>query len=366
MRCGSRGEENTPTPHRLTPNTFMLSRFVALIAVLFWLGRCHAAQIDPSVAPYEESVLIMGTVGRVQIWGLSKEKARRLCEAIFLSWKEVDSTMSLYKPASDLVRLNEHAGKGPVTVSSDLIDILIKAQAACAKTHGAFDVRVGALIELWGLGVHPREGVPTIAEVRRAAYKARHARIALDPIRCRAAITQTGVQIDLGGIAKGYALDKAAALVYRARAKRSLLDLGGQLMAIHPPPSGWVIGLREPGNPQGSIGTLRIRRTCSLSTSSQEDRFRKEGTIQRGHILDPRLGRPVSRSGSVSVLARSGTQADALSTAMLILKPQEAVSLLRQWEGVDVLRLQRVRAKGHGTNRWRIWQSPGMKKIFTL
>jgi FAD:protein FMN transferase len=289
----------------------------------------------------------------VKIWHPRATASHRACQEVFRIWQDVDETMSLYKPASDLVALNNHAGKGVMSVAPSLMEVLQEAQKYSQKTRGRYDMRVGRLMDYWGMGVetdrvhgqstqeHTQEKIPSAPQVF------------LYPSLGKAAL-HAHTKLDLGGIAKGYALDKAAQALRQRHVERAILDLGGQLFILNPPAEGWSIGIREPGNVQRIVGTLRIKETCSIGVSSQEDHFIQRGGESLGHVMDPRDGLPVSQEGSTSVIAPTATQADALSTAFLMATPQEISALLRDFPAVEVLR---VTAKENG--HWQIWREKG-------
>ena len=334
-------------------------RFLRVIVFLLCTFFIQASFSIAAEKPFERSCIVMGTIGKAQIWGLDEARAEALCQKVFQEWKEVDQTMSLYKPTSDLMRLNEHAGQNPITVSDDLIEILQQAKDYAMRTQGIFDVRIGELMDLWGLGVAPRKRAPAPGELASARMRSRRAEIYLNPATHQAAIRDALLKIDLGGIAKGYALDKTCQLLLKSKAQAALLDLGGQLMVYHPPAEGWLIGVRKPGNPEEIVGTLKIQSTCSISTSSQEDRFRMLGRIRLGHVIDPRTGHPVRARGSGVVVASTATQADVLSTVLLVRGMDRMGALLKDFPGVELLRIVPDKK-----NRWRYWQSSGIQKIF--
>ena len=342
--------------------SYLLSALACFVSFMFLGPRpCLGGGQAP---PYEASIAVMGTVGKVQIWGLPEREARAVSEEIFTVWKDVDKTMSLYKPQSDLVALNNHAGQAPLTVSRDLIRILRLARIYEKRTGGIFDVRVGRLMELWGLGVVPRDGMPGRPEIIRTLRQAKRAQVVLYPAEGQVQIRGDGAKIDLGGIAKGYALDKSCDRLRARGVPKALLDLGGQLMLWNPPPEGWIIGVREPGS-DNIVGTLCIKKTCSISVSSQEERFRFRGKMRIGHVLDMRTGRPVRRRGSLSVVAVSATQADVLSTAFLVAGEEGAKTLLKDFPDIQVLRVMPAARDGGENHSWRFWESRGMEKLFS-
>lgn len=338
----------------------MIRRIAACLAVALFLLAASSRASGISEKYYEASVAVMGTIGRVQIWGWEESRASKACEEVFAVWRRVDRTMSLYKPSSDLVRLNNHGGQGPMEVSPELMEVLARSREYASRTGCVFDARIGPLMDAWGLGVVPRKGPPPGSEeVAAAKRRAESGDIILHAAGRQAELTGAGMKVDLGGIAKGYALDKACGLLREMGVERAVLDLGGQLLVYNPPPEGWQMGVREPGDAGRIIGILNVTRTCSIAASSQEDRFILQGNARMGHVLDPRTGRPVSRRGALTVVAPTAVEADALSTAFFILGEKGTIPLLADFPGVEVLAAEEKKG------RWSVWKSPGMEKLFS-
>ncbi len=303
----------------------------------------------------------MGTVGKVQIWGLPPQEAKQAAQSIFAVWKSIDDTMSLYRPESDLCRVNAEAGGAPVRVSPDLVDILRMAREFNRRSRGLFDVRVGRLMDLWGLGVQGDTGAaipPAAAEVQETLLAMQSAVVETDAREQTARISRAGVLLDLGGIAKGYALDASAEILKPFKKRVSaILDLGGQLLLLNPPAQGWKVGIREPGSDQRMLGAVTIRRSCSLATSSQADRFVETGGKRYGHVLNPLSGEPSGRTGSVLVTAANAVEADVLGKVLFLADEAQAKRLLRDFSGVEMVTVQKDTA-----GQWKLQATPKIAK----
>jgi len=232
----------------------------------------------------------------------------------------LEDQMSVYRPASELSRLNREAAAGAVRVEPKLFDLLARARDLCLNTEGCFDPTSGPLISLWQncrkQGRIPDEG--EIAEtLRRRGIEHLH----FDRSRHSIKFDRPGVELNLGGIGKGYALDQAAALL-RGRGIHDYLIHGGHSSLLaegeHAGQRGWPIGIRNPLFPKNRIAILRLN-DSAMSTSGCGVQSFRHGGRRYGHILDPRSGWPVESMLSVTVLARTAADADALSTAFFVM-----------------------------------------------
>ncbi len=248
-------------------------------------------------------------------------------EPLFERAAELERIFTRFDPQSELSRLNRHAGLGSRRVSSELARLLADSLDFSRITHGSFDVTIGPLVSLWADAAR-RGRMPTRRELAaaRALVGSRHLRA--DPRSLRAELLTPGVSVDLGGVAKGFALDELALELQRRGVKSALLSFGqSSVLALGAPPEGpgWRMLLRDPDDRVAGIVELR---DTSLSVSgSLAQEIEIEGR-KYGHLIDPRTGRPLRRRGIAAVTASSGARAEALSKAMLILSPAEGLALL--------------------------------------
>ena len=262
---------------------------------------------------------LMGTVLEIRLPGAT-EGADELAEAAFREVAAVEAAASLWRPGTELEAVHERAAEGqPVVVSEVLGALLEETLRAAALTEGAFSPAVGALVRAWDLRGEGRS--PSRAEIARATALARPDGVRFDAAS-RTLRLEAGVALDLDGIAKGFALDRAAAALRARGADDALLNFGGQLLAIGPPagrPAREALVV-SPTDPSVPVLSVRLR-DASLSTSANSERVRIVAGREAGHLLDPRTGRLVPFSGSATVLAPTGALADALSTAWAVEGP---------------------------------------------
>jgi thiamine biosynthesis lipoprotein len=243
--------------------------------------------------------------------------------------RRVEGRLSRFDDASDLSELNRHAGKAPMKVDRDLLEVLIAAARARTTTGGAFDVAVEPLMRVWGFR-DPRKAPPGAMELREAEKAVRASVVRIEG--ARVTLPSAVTQLDLGGIGVGYGLDRAARVLRTCGVERAFLDVSGDCIALGAPPGeeGWRVDLADPSSsgPARPAGLLRDR---ALATSANTMSVVRYGSTIRGHVMDPATGYPADRRMQVSVQARSGIDADVLSTAMLVAgRPFEGVE---KWWG---------------------------------
>lgn len=241
----------------------------------------------------------------------------------------LEAQLTIYRPTGEVARLNQEAHRGPVAIDPGLAELLARAEDLGRETQGAFDITAGALTKAWGF--FERAGrVP--ADDRLAAALAvsgwRHFELdrAAGTVRYRVA----GLELNLGAIGKGYALDRAAALLDQAGLGTYLLHGGQSSVRVRSgaqpegPRQGWTLGVVDPLRPGRRLAQLRLV-DRALGTSGSGTQFFREGGRRYGHILDPRTGRPADGVYSATVLAPTAAEADALATALYVLGPVQAL-----------------------------------------
>lgn len=245
---------------------------------------------------------VMGQPVHVMVFAESDDAGLEACAQALAELRRVEGRLSLFDDASDLCELNRHAGRKPMRVDQDLKDVLRAAEAFRARTAGAFDPAVEPLMRTWGLH-RPRRAPPTEGEISaaRAAVAAAVVRQDGNVVRLPSAHTQ----LDFGGIAVGYGIDRAVAVLRGLGIQRAFLDVSGDCYGLGAPPGepeGWLVGIA------GSSQSVRLR-DVGLATSANS---------VSGHVMDPATGRPVPGHQQMTVLAQTALIADALSTGALV------------------------------------------------
>jgi thiamine biosynthesis lipoprotein len=270
----------------------------------------------------------MGQTVHLQLYAASEAAGYEAAQAALAELRRVESALSLFDDSSDLTELNRHAGRGPLAVGPDLVAVLEAAVRLERRTGTAFDPAVEPLMRAWGFHA-PRTSEPTAAELSEARAAVRAARIELRGRQ--AALPSASTRLDLGGIGVGYGLDRAADVLRQFGVSRALLDVSGDCLAMGAPPgeSGWLVAVADPGRPGAVIATTRLRDEA-LATSSNLVSVVRYGRAVRGHVMDPASGFPATGCTQATVVARTGIEADALSTAMLV-SPRRFRGVLRSY-----------------------------------
>jgi thiamine biosynthesis lipoprotein len=295
-----------------------------------------SAQGSPEAPNTEASFVhkkkyVMGTVFEIAAYG---ESRLQLSAAVDLALQEVvrlDDVMSDYKTDSALSRLNHSPHSEPERVPPDLYRVIGEALQYSRLSGGKFDVTVGPLVNLWKAAIRGGQP-PSSAEEEKVRACVGYQKVELIPpdrIRFHSPCTQ----IELGAIGKGYALDRAADVLRAHGLSRALLDAGGStLVALGTPPgqAGWLVHLRDPSN---RVGPAVMLSDSSVSTSEQTPPSLLSPE-QAGHIIDPDSGAPERTPFAVSVVAKTGTASDALSTTLLLAGPEKGKELVKTVAGV--------------------------------
>jgi len=293
----------------------------------------------PAMASYFEVRLGAGVPGAL---GLA-ERALDLID-------QLEAQLSVYREDSEVSRLNGSAHAGPVVVEPGLFALLDRALALGRETGGAYDVCTGALSQAWGFVRGPKR-VPDPQVLADARDRTGGHHLTLDPVRSTVRSDREGVAVNLGSIGKGYAIDRAAQLIRDYWWPTSALIHGGRssLYALGSPPGvfggRWEIALRNPFDAESPLGTLRLRNRGLGTSGDAFQRFESDGRVY-GHIIDPRTGEPAAGPASVTVLAPTAADADALSTALYLLGPDDAAEYVAAHPGVAALFVDQGPADG--------------------
>jgi len=257
----------------------------------------------------------MGQAVHIQLFVEQEDLGLEAAAAALAELRRVEARLSLFDGASDLCALNERAGRGALRVDVDLRTVLGLAQGYREATAGAFDAAVEPLMRVWGFH-QTRKTEPTAAEIAEARRAVATAVVRLEGDR--AALSPGYVRLDFGGIAVGYGVDRAVAVLRAAGVRRALVDVSGDCYGLGTPPGepGWVVQIAEPEDPNGIRGTT-VLRDAGLATSANTVAVLRYGRALRGHVMDPSTGWPATRR-QVSIRARTAVAADALSTAELV------------------------------------------------
>lgn len=258
----------------------------------------------------------MGQPVHLQLFAESAAQGYDAAAAALAELRRVERRLSLFDDKSDLVELNRQAGRRDMRVDRDLAYVLAAALRLQAASGGAFNPAVEPLMRAWGFHA-PRSAEPTGGEIAEAREAVRAARLVVD--NGRVSLPSAHTLLDLGGIGVGYGLDRAMTVLRAAGVSRAFLDVSGDCLALGSPPgeAGWLVEIAAPEKDGRIIAATRLR-DAALATSANTTSVVKYGKAIRGHVMNPDTGWPAGALTQVTVVARTGIEADALSTAMLV------------------------------------------------
>jgi thiamine biosynthesis lipoprotein len=287
---------------------------------------------------YEATRLSMGCVYAIEVYGRDVRGMAATVGEAFDEIDRLDRLMSHYKPLSPLSRINRDAAAGPMPVEPELFDFIAAAIGYTRESDGAFDITVGPLMKAWGF--FGGDGhMPSPAALAGARRHVGAAHVLLDTRARTIRFDQAGVELDLGGIAKGYAVDQAVRILRARGVPAALVSAGGStIYALGKPPlsDGWQLSVQDPIDSRRTARTLRLSDRALSIAGSSEKSFEVDGA-RYSHIMDPRTGQPVQGVLSVAVVAASGTAGDALDDALFVLGPTRSREYLRKWPAVEVM-----------------------------
>jgi thiamine biosynthesis lipoprotein len=279
-----------------------------------------ALQGAENLVRYEASHESMGTVFTVAVYGRERTFLAEAVEEVFEEVDRLDEQMSNYKPQSELSVINREAASHPVVVEPGLFHLLEISVRRSEETDGAFDITVGPLMKAWGF-FRGRGRLPTRAEISQALKRVGYQHLKLDAERRTIRFDASGVEIDLGGIAKGYAVDRAVEILRSNGITSALVSSGtSSIYALGSPPGshGWKITVRDPYDAHKAGDVFHLQ-NYSVSVSGSYEKFFKISGKNYCHIMDPHTGWPVSDVLSTVVLAPTGTDTDGRSAGFFVM-----------------------------------------------
>lgn len=331
-----------------------LACFLAVMA--FVLSSCGIGAVNSSIKPTEAEDFMMGTIITQRVYA---SNARAAIQETSARLKAIENLMTINAPGGDVNSLNEAAGKKPVVLSPETINILKTAKKYAEISRGAFDVTIGPLVKAWGVFTdNPR--IPSQDEIDRLLKLTDYRKLKVDTVNSKAMLELPGMIADLGGIAKGYAGDEAIKIYRKYGIKSAYINLGGNVVVLGTKPDGkpWRIGIQNPRAENGFyIGIVEVTDKAVVTSGDYERFFEKDG-IRYHHILDPNTGYPAD-SGLISatIVTDISMDADALSTSVFVLGLKKGWELVKNLKGVEAIFI---------TKEKEVYVTEGLKNSFTF
>lgn len=277
---------------------------------------------------------IMGTRISVELWANDKASGEAAIDAVMADMRRVDELMSTYKSTSELSKVNARAALEPVKISDELFELLTTALQYSRDTDGAFDITYASVGYMYDFRQRKR---PDEASIEKALPAISYRHVSLDSKTRTVRFSRSGVRVDLGGIAKGHAVDSGIQLLQKRGITRALVTAGGDSRIIgdrfgNP----WVVGIRHPDRKNEVIAKIPLE-DAALSTSGDYERYFDENGVRYHHIIDPHSGHSASKVRSATIIGPTATRTDGLSKTAFVLGPERALEIYNRLEDIDAI-----------------------------
>jgi thiamine biosynthesis lipoprotein len=312
-------------PVNKTHSTF---KTIAALLAFAAAGVAHAEWVSRTVDG------IMGTRISVELWADDKASGEQCIDAVMAEMNHIDATMSTYKPDSEVSQVNAKAALAPMKISDELFNLLTTAVEYSRITHGAFDITYASVGFMYDFHAHRK---PTEEQIKTALPAVNYRHLLLDPRTHTIKFSQPGVRIDLGGIAKGYSVDRGIEILQARGIKHAFVSAGGDSRIIGDRfGKPWMVGIRHPDHADQVILRLPLIDTA-ISTSGDYEHYFDENGQRYHHIIDPHTGHSASKVRSATVLAATATRTDGLSKTAFVLGAEEAIKIYESLGDVDAV-----------------------------
>lgn len=319
-----------------------LGRTLAMATIIASASAAVACQHD-APRPAEPHVvqrlgLAMGSELSLTAWTDDEAVANGAFDAVFAEFERLDGLMSVWKPESEINRLNAAAGDHPVPIGPDVRAAIDVAHQVSNWTGGKFDVTFGALSDIWKFDQDQDGSVPSAADIAARLPFIDYTQLVVDDSAGTAFLKKRGMRAHLGGIGKGYAVDKAVAIFRERGIVNFMIQAGGDMyVGGKRGDRPWRLGINDPRGPAGdSFATLELS-DSTFSTSGDYERFFMKEGVRYHHLLDPDVGQPARGCRSVTIVSKQAVLADGLSTGVFILGPEQGMALVERLPDVEAV-----------------------------
>jgi thiamine biosynthesis lipoprotein len=327
-----------------------------MIVWLLGVAISAAAPSEPALKRFEHTQTEMAVPIRIVLYTHDNATAQKAAEAAFFRFHQLNAILSDYDPQSELRRLCDTSTEGhSVRVSDDLWRVLVRALELSERSGGAFDVTISPVVHLWRSARQTKE-LPSPESLRRALSRVGYRSVRLDHGRHTVELLKPNMRLDLGGIAKGYAVDEAMAVLRKHGVTRMMVEAGGNLGLGEPPPErpGWRIGIAPPDVRSPPREYLWLSR-CAISTSGDMWQFAVIGGKRYSHLINPHSGMALTDRSSVTVVGPDGLSTDGVSSAVAILGPQKGLALVESMpdSAAFIVRMTDGKLTIYRSKRWQ-------------
>lgn len=312
-------------------------RVIALIGVLLLGAGCtDIRSVVSQPAVVKRAQTHMGTLVTITAVAPTESVALAASTAAFSEIHRLEQLLSTWIPTSELSRVNAAAGQAPVRVSSETIELVRRSIEIAAMTDGGFNIAIGPAVEAWS--VLEGQRIPTQEQLERLTALVDVQDIQLNEREGTLALAKRGMKIDVGGIGKGYAADRAVEAMRASGATAGVVALSGDIKTFGHLPGGakFPVGIQHPRRERAVITVIELENEA-ISTAGDYERFFERDGVRYHHILDPRTLLPARDCQSVTIIAKDGVWADGLDTGIFVMGPERGMELVEHLEGVEAI-----------------------------
>ncbi len=313
----------------------------------FAVSAARALNLSPAFGRwYSREEAIMGTSIRVELWSDDRAAAESAIAAVMNEMHRIDHAMSPFKPESELSHINRDAARQPVPISQEMFGILSRSIEFSKLSDGAFDITFASAGHLYD---YRRRILPTEEELATARAAIGYRNLILDPRARTVRFARQGMRIDLGGFAKGHAVDNGAAILRSRGIANAIVTAGGDSHIVgdrrgRP----WTIGIRDPRRP-GEVVALLPLEDVALSTSGDYERFFENDGVRCHHVIDPKTGKSPGTVRSVTVVAADGLTSEAFTKIVFVMGVERGLRLIESSNGIDAVVIDSAGALHYST-----------------
>lgn len=307
---------------------------IVIVLITTMISGCFTTNLFAPKS-YKETQFLMDTIIEITAYGPNAEEG---VKAAFGEFQRLHNLTNNFDENSQLSQISKMAGKSKVVVDPDLLHIIMFSQEVSDKLGDSFDITIGPLTKLWGIG-QKGEYVPTQAEIDKVLPLVNYHLMEVDAANSTVYLPKAGMSLDLGGIAKGYTTDKAIEVLKAKGVTSALVNAGGDVRVIGNKPDGkpWRIGVQNPRQTDGISAKLALTQWDTMETSGDYQRFIMKDGIRYSHLLNPRTGWQPREVASVTIVNNSSTYGDILSKPIFVLGVERGLELLKQFPGTEAI-----------------------------
>jgi len=335
----------------------VITFFITTILIISLVGCTKEKSKDTKLKdPISRTELFMGTAIKITLYDGGSEE---ILDKAFKRVIDLEDLVSINKSGTEIVELNKNSGINPVKLSDDSFNIIEKGLEYSKASKGGYDITIGPLVKLWSIGL-PEAKVPNENEIKEAIKHVDYSKLKISKDTNEVFLSEKGMMIDLGSIAKGYAADEIVKLLKEEGVTEAIVDLGGNIYALGKKEGNknWKIGIQDPNTERGNVVGMVETYNKSVVTTGVYERFIEKDGVKYHHILNPKIGYPYKTDiAGVSIIADKSMDADALSTLIFTKGLDEGIKFIETLDGVDAIFIMNDR---------KVYITEGVRESFKL